>query len=437
MPVISANGIEIAYDDRGNRRRSGVILLIMGLATQMIAWPERSATALPPGASASFASTIEMSGCRPSSRLRRRSTSARSCSSVMAGEKINPPYDLTDMAGDTVGLMDRLAIEKAHVVGASMGGMIAQIVAAKYPNRVRSLVSIMSSSGDPGLPQAKPEAMAAIMQARPDGSDRELAIQHGMKIYRAIGSPGFPTPDEELRAKVGAAFDRSYYPVGIGRQFAAILASGSRVEMLKKLSVPTLVLHGADDPLVPLEAGRHTAAQIPGSTLTVIPGMGHDIAAGLIPVLVEAIAAHCKKADGSSKRTEIMERADSFSAGRPESFRRASETDGGCHGQVVSTGCELSVRRNTGISDARCRTGNLRARLRQIPISSRCSATISRAGSILFLSSSASWRWRRFSSIIQSGCTTTISTLTITSATPRCQSPERKSSLRHWLRDCI
>ena len=162
--------------------------------------------------------------------------------------------------------------------------MIAQIVAAKYPTRVRSLVSIMSSSGDPGLPQAKPEAMAAIMQARPDSSNRELAIQHRVKIYKAIGSPGYPTPDEELRAKVGAAFDRSYYPVGIGRQFAAILANRSRVEMLKRLSVPTLVLHGADDPLVPVEAGRHTAASVPGSSLMVIPGVGHDIAAGLIPV---------------------------------------------------------------------------------------------------------------------------------------------------------
>ena len=227
----------------------------------------------------------------------------------MAGEKINPPYDLTDMAADTVGLMDRLAIEKAHVVGASMGGMIAQIVAAKHPNRVRSLVSIMSSSGDPGLPQAKPEAMNAIMQARPDGSDRELAIQHGMRIYRAIGSPGFSTPDDELRAKVGAAFDRSYYPAGVGRQFAAIMASGSRVEMLKKLSVPTLVLHGADDPLVPVEAGRHTAAQIPDSTLTIIPGMGHDLATGLIPILVEAIATHCRAADQQSKPATIMEKS--------------------------------------------------------------------------------------------------------------------------------
>ena len=178
-----------------------------------------------------------------------------------------------------------------------MGGMIAQIVAGQYPERVRSLVSVMSSSGDPKLPQAKPEAMSAIMQPRPPGSDRELAVQHGMKIYRAIGSPGFPTSEEELRAKVGAAFDRSYYPVGIGRQFAAILANGSRVEMLKRISVPTLVLHGADDPLVPVEAGRDTAAQIPGSKLTIIPGMGHDIPTSLTPILVNAIAAHCEAAD--------------------------------------------------------------------------------------------------------------------------------------------
>jgi pimeloyl-ACP methyl ester carboxylesterase len=308
MPIISANGIEIAYDERGSRD-DPAILLIMGLATQMIAWPDALCDGLAAhgfrvvrfdnrdvGLSSKFeaAPPIDLGAV-----LQR----------VMAGEKIDPPYDLTDMARDTVGLMDRLVIERAHVVGASMGGMIAQIVAAKYPNRVRSLVSIMSSSGDPGLPQAKPEAMTAIMQARPDANDRELAILHGMKVYRAIGSPGFPTSDDELRLKVGAAFDRSYYPSGVGRQFAAILANGSRVGMLRGLSVPTLILHGADDPLVPVEAGRHTAALIPGASLSVIPGMGHDIASGLIPVLVEAIAAHCKKVDRTSKRAEAREQS--------------------------------------------------------------------------------------------------------------------------------
>jgi pimeloyl-ACP methyl ester carboxylesterase len=308
MPVTSANGIEIAYDDRGSRA-DPVILLIMGLGTQMTAWPE------------AFCDNLAAHGFRVV-RLDNRDIGlstkfdaappidlAAVLQRVMAGQKINPPYQLTDMAADAVGLMDRLAIKKAHIVGASMGGMIAQIVAAEYPDRVISLVSLMSSSGDPGLPQAKPEAIAAIMQARPDGSDRELAVQHGMRVYRAIGSPGFPTSDEELRVKVGAAFDRSYYPPGIGRQFAAIMANGSRVGMLKKLSVPTLVLHGADDPLVPVEAGKHTAALIAGSTLTIVPGMGHDIAPGLIPVLVEAIAAHCKKADANPKQAETLEQS--------------------------------------------------------------------------------------------------------------------------------
>jgi pimeloyl-ACP methyl ester carboxylesterase len=308
MPVISVNGIEIAYDDRGNRD-DPAILLIMGLATQMIAWPEAFCDSLAAHGFRVVRFDNRDVGLSTKFEAARPIDLGAVLQRVMAGEKIDPPYDLTDMAGDAIGLMDRLVIKKGHIVGASMGGMIAQIVAAKHPNRVRSLVSIMSSSGDPGLPQAKPEAMSAIMQARPDGSDRELAIEHGMRIYRAIGSPGFPTPDDELRAKVGAAFDRSYYPAGVGRQFAAIVASGSRVEMLEKLSVPTLVLHGADDPLVPVEAGRHTAAQIPGSTLTVIPGMGHDIASGLIPILVEAIAAHCRAADEQLNRAIILEKS--------------------------------------------------------------------------------------------------------------------------------
>ncbi len=184
MPVILANGIEIAYDDRGSQTNPA-ILLIMGLGTQMIAWPE------------AFCDDLAVRGFRVvrfDNRDVGLSTKFDAAPPIdlgavlqraMAGEKINPPYDLTDMAADTVGLMDRLAIKKVHIVGASMGGMIAQIVAAKYPDRVRSLVSIMSSSGDPGLPQAMPEAMTAIMQARPDGGDRELSIERSaVRVFR-------------------------------------------------------------------------------------------------------------------------------------------------------------------------------------------------------------------------------------------------------------
>ena len=200
MPVISANGIDIAYDDRGSQA-DPAILLIMGLGTQMTAWPE------------AFCDNLAAHGFRVirfDNRDIGLSTKfdaappidlAAVLQRVMAGHKISPPYQLTDMAADAIGLMDRLTIKRAHIVGASMGGMIAQLLAAEYPDRVRSLVSIMSSSGDPGLPQATPEAIAAIMQARPDGSDRELAVQHGMRVYRAIGSPGFPTSDDELRSQ--------------------------------------------------------------------------------------------------------------------------------------------------------------------------------------------------------------------------------------------
>jgi pimeloyl-ACP methyl ester carboxylesterase len=218
MPVVSANGIKIAYDDRGGVN-DPVILLIMGLATQMIAWPEAFCN----GLAARGFRVIRFDNRDVGLSTKFDSAPPIDLAAIMqsaaAGRKISTPYDLTDMAKDAVGLMDRLSIGKAHVVGASMGGMIAQIVAGQYPKRVHSLVS--------------------------------------------------------------------------------------RVEMLKRISVPTLVLHGADDPLVPVEAGRHTAAQIPGSKLTIIPGMGHDIPTGLIPTLVDAIAAHCKAVDQKSKSAGV------------------------------------------------------------------------------------------------------------------------------------
>jgi pimeloyl-ACP methyl ester carboxylesterase len=214
---------------------------------------------------------------------------------------VRGPYTLDDMALDGLGLMDKLGLRTAHVVGASMGGMIALIIAAKNPDRTRSLVSIMSSSGDRRLPQATPEARKALFATRPDASDRENIIQHMMNVYRVIGSPGYPVPEDVLRSRVEASVDRSYYPQGIGRQMLAILSDGSRVKRLSTIKVPTVVIHGADDPLVPLAAGKHTAQAIPGAKLEIVPGMGHDLPPGLVPTLSRIILDHCRKVDALAR----------------------------------------------------------------------------------------------------------------------------------------
>lgn len=300
MPIVSANGIEIAYDEFGGVR-APAILLIMGLGTQMIAWPEP------------FCEQLAARGFRVvrfDNRDIGLSTKFDSAGPVDVGaafmqaiarKPVASPYKLHDMAADAVGLMDALGIQRAHVAGASMGGMIAQVVAATYPNRTQSLVSIMSSSGNPDLPPAKQDAIGALLAPRPNADDREKIIAHGMNVYRIIGSPGFPTPDDELRAKIERSTDRSYYPVGVGRQLVAVLASGSRVDLLKTITAPTLVIHGADDPLVPVQAGEDTAKHVPGAKLQIIPGMGHDLAPGLVPILADAIAEHCLAAETDSR----------------------------------------------------------------------------------------------------------------------------------------
>lgn len=292
MPMATANGINIAYDEIGNPK-APTILLIMGLGTQMIAWPQAFCLALAQcgfrvvrfdnrdvGLSTKFDKVAPVDLLAAFSRS-------------VAGRPVEAPYSLNDMAADAVGLMDALGVSCAHVVGASMGGMIAQIIAARYADRTRSLTSIMSSSGDPRLPPGKPDAIAALLAPRRSANDRESVIQDGMRIFRVIGSPEFPTPDAELRAKIEQATDRSYYPPGVGRHLLAVLASGTRVQLLKQINVPTLVIHGADDPVIPVEAGKDTARHIPGAALQIIPGMGHDLPSALIPILTDAIAGHC------------------------------------------------------------------------------------------------------------------------------------------------
>ncbi|MBS0272885.1 MAG: alpha/beta hydrolase [Proteobacteria bacterium] len=288
MPQVKANGINIEYESFG-RASDPALLLIMGFSAQMTMWP----TALCKGLAAKGFRVIRFDNrdIGLSSHLSQFGAPniGEAMMKAMSGQPVDAPYLLDDMAKDTVGLLDALGIQHAHIVGASMGGMIAQIVAAKYPEHTISLTSIMSTTGRRDLPQAKPEAMAAL--TTPPASDsREDRIAQGMKTWRVIGSPRFAATDEELRATVVAAVDRSPYdPAGIGRQLLAIMASPPRNDILKNVRAPAQVIHGEADPLVPMEGGKDTAGSIPGAKLHLVPGMAHDFTNALVPVYLRLI----------------------------------------------------------------------------------------------------------------------------------------------------
>jgi pimeloyl-ACP methyl ester carboxylesterase len=213
---------------------------------------------------------------------------------LMAGLPAKVPYLLSDMAGDAFGLLDHLGIERAHVVGTSMGGMIGQTMAIERPDRVLSLGSMLSSTGDRRLGTPKLRVWSVLMRRAP--ADRDSFIAYFARVFRMIGSPAYRPDDDHVRELAGATFDRCHYPAGTARQLGAIMASGSRTAALRKLDVPTVVIHGESDPLVPLRAGLATARAIPGAELITIPGMGHDMPRELWPTFVEAIARNTERA---------------------------------------------------------------------------------------------------------------------------------------------
>ena len=289
---IAANGITITYEDAGPRD-GPVILLVMGLGGQLTLWPDEFVAAL----NAHGFRTIRYDNRDVGHSTRFEAAGVPNIKWLVVksllGLRPQTPYQISDMADDAVALLDALDIDRAHVVGASMGGMIAQHVAARLPGRVLSLTSVMSTTGNRRLPRAKPEAMKALA-GRPTTGDPEEMIAYMKRAAGVIGSPAYPPTEERLDWRVRRDFNRAWYPPGFARQMAAIIADGDRREMLRTITVPTLVIHGEDDPLVPIAGGRDTADNIPGARLMTIPGMGHDLPLALVDTLADAIAGHAR-----------------------------------------------------------------------------------------------------------------------------------------------
>lgn len=285
MPRATSNGIEIEYETFGEL--DGLpLLLIMGLGAQMISWDEDICHSLVDRGF--FVIRFDNRDVGLSTKVDTDVDVMAQMLAAFAGEPVHPPYLLRDMAADAVSVLDDLHIEAAHVVGASMGGMIAQTVAIEHPERVLSLTSIMSTTGDPDVGQPNPEVLPLLLEAPP--TERDAAIARAVEVSRLIGSPENFEADRAL-ARATRAYDRNVYPAGVGHQLLAIVGSGSRSDALRSLDVNTLVIHGDADPLVDVSGGERTAEVIPHAELLIIEGMGHDMPSTEWPAIIEAITA--------------------------------------------------------------------------------------------------------------------------------------------------
>jgi len=299
---IRANGIDIEVEDSGagfdaQGRPRLAVLLIMGLGMQLIAWPPALVRALVDAGYRVVRFDNRDAGLSQHFDALGKPKVLWAGIKYRLGWRIRPPYSLNDMARDTLGVLDALGIDRAHAVGASMGGMIAQRLALLAPQRVISLASLMSSSSARGLPGPGPDVTRVLM-SRPAGKGIDAAIDHSVRVFKTIGSPGFPLSDAEWRDLVGTAARRSLYPVGILRQMVAVLADRTRADELVGLkNIPTLVVHGKADPLVPYACAEDTARRIPGAQLVGIDGMGHDLPPGVVERMLALLLAHFAAAD--------------------------------------------------------------------------------------------------------------------------------------------
>ena len=285
-----ANNLEICYDTFGEKDNPP-LLLIMGLAHQMILWDERFCQAL--ASAGYYVIRFDNRDVGLSSKIDGPVPDILQLMKEIRERKpISVPYKLSDMAKDTVGLLDQLGIESAHIIGVSMGGMIAQTMAIEYPSRVKTLTSISSTTGNPLLPQAKQEVTAMLVP--PPTDNRDEAIGHSVKLFKVFNGTTYPFKEESYKKVFSKAYDRNYYPLGPVRQLAAIIASGSRNEKLRNVKIKTLVIHGDEDPAILVQAGEDTAKEIPDAKLVIIKGMGHTFGPEVAPQIISAILAHIK-----------------------------------------------------------------------------------------------------------------------------------------------
>jgi pimeloyl-ACP methyl ester carboxylesterase len=288
MVTARANSIDIEYETFGDPA-DPPMLLIMGLGGQLIVWDDELCRQL---AARGF-HVIRFDNRDVGLSTKLDDLSEPDMMALLQGDRASVAYDLEDMASDAAGLLDALGIERAHIVGVSMGGMIGQVLAIEHPDRVLSLASIMSNTGDPSVGQPTPEAIQVLM--KPPLTEREAVIESEVETTRILGSPGFPFDEERTRRRAAASFDRSFHPAGVNRHVGAVVAAADRTERLTRVDVPTVVIHGSADPLVTPSGGEATAKAIPGAELIVIEGLGHELPPGAWPIVIEAVVANAKR----------------------------------------------------------------------------------------------------------------------------------------------
>jgi pimeloyl-ACP methyl ester carboxylesterase len=296
MPTVTANGIELAYETHGDDSAPPV-LLIMGLGGQLTMWPDQLIDDLVGGGYRVIRFDNRDIGLSHQHKGEKPPKIIRQIILRRLGIKQKTPFTLLDMANDTMGLMEALELDSAHVVGISMGGMIGQHVAALAPERVQSFTALMTTTGNPKLPKPGRDVMQAMIRRGPPPATRGEIIDASVAAFGVIGTPGEDHNQNGMRDRITVSYDRSYNPMGVARQMAAIVSGGDFRDYTKRVKAPTLVIHGSADPLVPIEGGRDIAKLVPGAKMEVIHGMGHDVPPRFLPEITAHMLTHFRAND--------------------------------------------------------------------------------------------------------------------------------------------